>query len=183
MSASNPARRRTERGFTLLELMATVAIAAIVTTVAVPAVHGWLEQQRLAGVAGELSRDLRQARADALMRAEGVRFTLQQDDHGQACYLLHTGGAAECRCGAPGLAHCDGEGEVLKVVRFAAEQGLALQSSTGSILFSAEHGTATPTATLNLQDTRGHTVRHIVNLMGRVRSCSPQSAVPGYRAC
>lgn len=182
--STRPTRAHTAaRGFSLLELIVTVAIAAIVMSAAVPALHGWVEQQRLAGTAVELSRDLRQARADAVMRAEGVRFTLQRDEQGRTCYLLHTGAAADCRCGTAGPAHCDGTAQVLKAVRLDSDPGFALESSSRSILFSAEHGTATPTATLHLQDARGRAVQHVVNLMGRVRSCSPQAAVSGYRAC
>ena len=69
------------RGFTLIEMMATVAVAGIVTTTAVPSLHGWADQQRLKGIAGELSSDLQHARAEALLRNEGVRVTFV----GNAC--------------------------------------------------------------------------------------------------
>ena len=44
------------------------------------------------------------------------------------------------------------------------------------------HGTSTPTGTLRLVDSRGRAVHHVVNVMGRVRSCTP-AGVPGWRAC
>ena len=40
-----------------------------------------------------------------------------------------------------------------------------------------------PTGTLRVVGTNGHEVRHVINVMGRVRSCSPAPMVPGYRAC
>jgi len=32
-------------------------------------------------------------------------------------------------------------------------------------------------------DSQGKAIHHVVNIMGRVRSCSPQGDIPGYRAC
>jgi type IV fimbrial biogenesis protein FimT len=171
------------RGFTLVEMMVVVAVAGIVMTAAAPSLNGWVEQQRLSGIAGDLARDLRQARQEAVMRNESVRFTLQHDDAGAACYLLHTGGAGDCRCAATGPARCDGSAQALKQVQLDARQGFALRSSSPSVVFSPAHGTVSPTATLRLQDRGGRTVQHAVNLMGRVRSCAPLGAVSGYPAC
>jgi hypothetical protein len=39
------------------------------------------------------------------------------------------------------------------------------------------------TQTLRLASASGLAIQHVVNLLGRVRSCSPQGAVAGYRAC
>jgi type IV fimbrial biogenesis protein FimT len=170
------------RGFTLVELMMVVAVAGIVMTAATPSLNGWVEQQRLSNIAGDLARDLRQARSEAVMRNENVRFTLQHDG-GNVCYLLHTGDAGECRCDAAGPARCDGTAQAIKQVQLDAQQGFALQSTSPTVVFSPAHGTVSPTATLRLQDRRGRTVQHVVNVMGRVRSCAPQAAVSGYTAC
>jgi type IV fimbrial biogenesis protein FimT len=52
-----------------------------------------------------------------------------------------------------------------------------------SILFDSAKGTSTPTGTLRLMGKDQRAVHLVVNIMGRVRSCSPDSAVPGYKAC
>jgi type IV fimbrial biogenesis protein FimT len=49
--------------------------------------------------------------------------------------------------------------------------------------FDPLHGTATPTATWRVIARDGRAIHHVVNVMGRVRSCSPDAAVPGHRAC
>ena len=54
---------------------------------------------------------------------------------------------------------------------------------TGSVLFDPLHGTASPTATVRVTGLSGRAIHHVVNVMGRVRSCSPLGAVPGYRVC
>jgi type IV fimbrial biogenesis protein FimT len=40
-----------------------------------------------------------------------------------------------------------------------------------------------PTGTLRVVGAGGREVHHIINVMGRVRSCSPSPALPGYRTC
>lgn len=167
------------RGFTLIEMMATVAVAGIVATTAVPSLHGWADQQRLKGIASELSSDLQHARAEALLRNEGVRITFV----GNACYVVHTGAADRCRCDADGIGRCEGGAAPIKTVALPAATGVALQSNVRSVLFAPEHGTASPTATLRISGAQGRTVQHTVNLMGRVRSCAAQGAVAGYGAC
>ena len=60
---------------------------------------------------------------------------------------------------------------------------VSLLANVGSVLFDPLHGTISPTGTLRLVGTDARAVHHVVNIMGRVRSCSPQAAIPGYRAC
>lgn len=171
--------RAAARGFTLIEMMATVAVAGVVMTAAVPSLHGWVDQQRLKGIAGELSSDLQHARTEALLRNEGVRVTFT----GNACYVVHTGAADRCRCEADGTGRCDDGPAPIKAVLLPASQGVTLHANVRSVLFAPEHGTASPTATLRLNGAQGHTVQHTVNLMGRVRSCVAQGAIAGYAAC
>jgi len=71
----------------------------------------------------------------------------------------------------------------IKTVRLPADERVGLQANMGSIVFDPLHGTGTPTGTLRLTGRDGRAIHHVVNVMGRVRSCSPAGAVPGYRAC
>jgi type IV fimbrial biogenesis protein FimT len=61
-----------------------------------------------------------------------------------------------------------------------------VQGNVASILFDPLHGTSTPTGTLKIVGDSGRAVHHVVNIMGRVRTCSPVGAapaVPGFRVC
>ncbi len=51
------------------------------------------------------------------------------------------------------------------------------------MLFDPVRGTTTPTATVRVVAADGRAIHQIVNIMGRVRACSPGGAVSGYRAC
>lgn len=171
------------RGFTLIEMVATVAVAGIVMTAAAPSLGGWVDQQRLKGVAGELASDLQYARSEAVLRNQGVRVSFLGDLNAATCYVVHTGPADSCRCDAAGAPACEGGSQPLKSVALAAPARVALHSNVRSVLFSPEHGTASPAASLRLAGAQGRTVQHTVNVMGRVRSCSLQGSVSSYRAC
>lgn len=171
------------RGFTLIELAATVAVASIVMTAAVPSLNRWVDDQRLNGVAGELASDLQYARSEAVLRNEAVRVSFHGDADGAQCYLVHTGAADQCHCGDAQPAHCDGDAQPLKAVMLDPEARLRLQSNAASVLFAPEHGTASPAALVRVIGMQDRAVHHVVNIMGRVRSCSPQASVSGYRAC
>jgi type IV fimbrial biogenesis protein FimT len=58
--------RRSSAGFTMVELLVTIAIATILTTIAVPSFSGLIASQRAKTAASELFASLLQARSDAI---------------------------------------------------------------------------------------------------------------------
>lgn len=60
--------RRGQGGFTLIELMVTLAVAAIVVAMAVPSFQSVLNGSRLAGATNEMITSLQLARAEAIRR-------------------------------------------------------------------------------------------------------------------
>ena len=61
-----------ERGFTLLELMTALAVAAVLIAVGVPQLRDLTIQQRITGAAQDLHIDLALARNEAVTRATNV---------------------------------------------------------------------------------------------------------------
>lgn len=174
--------RAASRGFTLVEAAIVLAVAAITLSAAAPDFSGFIERQRLDGVASQLVSDIQFARSEAVLRNRGVRISLHQEAAG-ACYLVHTGAAADCECHADGSATCSGAATVLRSVALPLAERVGLSGGVSSIQFDPLHGTSTPTGTLRLTTASGRAVHHVVNLMGRIRSCSPQGRMPGYRSC
>jgi len=179
----NEQLRHGQRGITLIEACVTLAVVATVATSAAPSLRGMFDTRRLDGTASQLGHDLQFARGTAVARNQRVRFSV----HGTAtgsCYVIHTGSADQCECGnADGPAVCSGDAQEIKTIRLASADRVTLQSNVSSILFDPQHGTSTPTGTLHVVGADGREVHQIVNVMGRVRACSPQGRVPGYRAC
>ena len=78
---------------------------------------------------------------------------------------------------------CAGSARIIKGVTLATGERVSVAGNVASIAFDPLHGTSTPTGTLRLVGARGSAVHHVVNVVGRVRSCSPGGAVPGYSPC
>ena len=171
-----------QRGVTLVEACAVIAIAAILAAAAAPNMQGLIDGRRLEGAATELATDIQFARSEAVARNQPVRMSFHAGPDG-SCYVIHTGAADLCNCDAPGSAVCSASAHQIKTTTLATTDRVALQANVGSVLFDPLHGTSTPTGTLRVIGRQGRAIHHVINVMGRVRSCSPLGAMPGYRAC
>ena len=174
---------RKQRGVTLIETCVVTVITAITASTAIPGMQGLLETRRVDGVATLLATDIQWVRSEAVARNQPVRLTLHAGA-GSSCYVMHTGPADACTCSGAGPAVCTGAAarEIRTVVLPAAGK-VSLEGNVGSIVFDPMHGTSTPAGTLRVLGAQGRAVHHVVNVMGRVRSCSPLRSVPAYRAC
>lgn len=167
-------------GLTLVETAIAASVVAVAAAAAAPGMGSLIDARRLGGFAAQLAADLQLARNEAIVRNQAVRVSLNPI---AGCYVVHTGSAVQCICGTEGPALCTGGASQIRTVRWSAADRVALQSNSNSILFDPQHGTASPAATLRVTGADGRAVHHVVNLMGRVRSCAGLGSVPGYRAC
>jgi type IV fimbrial biogenesis protein FimT len=94
-------------GFTLVELMITITVAALLMTLGTPSLRSMVLRHRLEAAARELQADLAYARQEALRRGLDAHLAFQSGS--SWCYALSLGAAADCRLAATG-------GNVLKVV-------------------------------------------------------------------
>jgi type IV fimbrial biogenesis protein FimT len=177
---------RPQRGLTLIESAVTLAVAAVLACAAAPGFGALLERYRLTGLATQLASDIQWLRAEAALRNDTLRLSLYASNDG-SCYLLHSGSRSQCRCDAgSAAASCDGEAQAFKAVALPASGRLAVQANVSSIAFDPLHGTATPAGTLRVFASSGRAVHHVVNVLGRLRSCTPAAPgapLPGYPSC
>ena len=171
-----------QQGLSLIEATVTMAVAVVLAGTAAPSLFDFIGTRRLEAAATQLASDIQFVRTDAVARNQPVRLSFFNSADG-SCYVIHTGAAASCSCAATGPATCTGSAMQLKTVQLAVRDKVSVQANTGSVLFDPLHGTASPTASLRVLGANGRAVHHIVNVMGRVRSCSPLNAMPGYAAC
>lgn len=172
-----------QRGLTLIETAIVVAVMAIVAATVAPSLAGFIDARRLDGAASRLAADIQFVRSEAVARNKALRVSFHSTPNASTCWVVHAGPAAQCACSDSGVAVCSGAAVGIKAVVLPAGERVAVAANVGSIVFDPLHGTSTPTGTLRLVATSGRAIHHIVNVVGRVRSCSPGAAVPGYRAC
>ena len=175
-------RTRRERGITLLEVVAVLAVTAIVVATAVPDLGALIALRRLEGAARNLAADLQFARSEAIARNRSLRLSIRGGVDA-SCWIVHTGAAGDCDCAIATGVVCAPAAIAIRSVVLPAADRVSVAANVASIVFDPLHGTSTPTGTLRLVDFRGRAIHHVVNVVGRVRSCSPAGAVAGYAAC
>lgn len=176
-----------QRGVTLVEAAATLCICGISATIAVGTLSTTLVKQRLAGVSAELATDLRYARSEAVARGQQVRIAFFTSEPA-SCYVIHTGPKGSCSCNSVGVTTCSADAQQLKTQHMAHDRRVRLidRSIDNSIGFNPTNGTVTPTLTVNAIADDGRTISTIVNIMGRVKHCTPRNEnerVSGYPIC
>jgi type IV fimbrial biogenesis protein FimT len=171
------------RGLSLIETMCSLAIMAILIGGALPMFHDLHASQALQATAALLETDIQFAKSQASTSGRPVRLSVQAVQGGTSCYVVHTGAANACRCQGGGKAVCDAGATLLRLSEQSGPSGIALAPLQRSILFDAGKGTVTPTATFKVTDRDGRTIHQVVNIMGRVRSCTPNPGFAGLRTC
>ena len=172
----------TQRGLTLIEGCVTLAIVSILAGTAAPSFIESNKNRVLDGSVAEMATDLFLARSEATAHQEGVRVSFHNVTTG-SCMLIHTGATADCGCNSSGVAQCSNGATLIKGNYYSQSRGVALAANVASIRFDPTHGMATPTGTIRLTTASGQEVHHVVNITGRVRSCSPGGSAKGYKAC
>jgi type IV fimbrial biogenesis protein FimT len=176
-----PTNRR-QRGITLVEQLAAVAITTVVAGSVLPGFDRLSQRKALESAAASVRADLQHARGLAVSLDQRVRLRVQQDARG-VCYLVHTGAAGACSCADTNTPVCRDGARTLREERWSASRGLTMSSNTSSMLFDAALGTVTPTGTLEISNRYGESVRLVVNIMGRVRSCAVGGPAAGLPRC
>jgi type IV fimbrial biogenesis protein FimT len=171
---------------TLIESLIVVTIAALLMGAALTDFRRLRERRQLESAAAQLETDLMATRSLAVARNHGVRVGFESSTQ-FSCYVIHVGAPDDCHCTAEGATTCRPGAEAFRTVVFPAPGPVLLRSNVRSILFDGTKGTSTPTGTLRLIASDGAAIHQIVNIMGRVRSCSPPlptgERLPGYPAC
>ncbi|WP_431052734.1 pilus assembly FimT family protein [Roseateles sp. L2-2] len=176
-----------------------------VALLAAPDLRDWLWRQRLANAAQAVLGDLQLARSEAIQGARNVILRFGGDASAVSgsgsgrCYVVHTGAVAsgvsgatvpatapaancDCRLDAPPV--CDGGAQAIKQTRWQGGRGQAeIVSNVPSMLFSGRQGTVSVSGTIEVRMTGIGSVRHIVSITGRVRSCTPDGALSRLPRC
>lgn len=172
-------------GYTLVELMVAVALLALLLALSLPSWQNFVMRRQLDGLSARLQTDLHLLRSTTVARNQPLRLSFFSSTAG-TCYLIHSGSAADCRCeiDATGsaLPQCDAGTELLRS-QVVADARWRLKANVASMAVDPRHGTFSPTGSIELVHSSGLSLRHVVNILGRTRLCTPAAALSGIAAC
>lgn len=174
--------RRNNRGFTLVELCAGIAVCAAVVGQAVPAMSQMRQEQLLRASAETLASDLRFARSEAARTSDSVYFRISGKG-ANACYVMHTGARNDCDC-AGGQAVCKtATSTVIKAEWLPSSQPVRLRSNAETLEFQHRQGLVTQTGSIDLSLDKGTGIRQVVAITGRARTCYTGTKLAGMSKC
>lgn len=177
-----------ERGFTLLELLMTVAVLAIIVSIAVPSMRSAAEKRRVIGAAEQIYSQLQLARSEAIARSAPVFMNIEAG----ANWAIGISDDPTCdptdNAPACTLSDANGNNPITRVFTSNEHRDVSIAATQNQINFRSQRGTATG-ASINVISTgdTGYLMSVIVGPLGQVTMCSSNADaskyVSGYRPC
>lgn len=172
-------------GFTVIEMLVTMMIVAVLLALAVPMFQDFMDRGRLVSAADSLVADLQLARTEAIRNNQNVMVSFQSGNgwcyglivSGTACNCSVTGAASAGYCSLKRVASTDFNSVTIpnaSAITFASNQ-------TG---FDPVRGTALNAGEVTLESTGGRQAKVSLALLGRVGLCAPASSnITSYPTC
>lgn len=179
---------RRHTGFSLIELMVTLAVLAIIVATAAPSFQSFLDKNRVVGAAEAVYTQAQAARSEAVKQSADMVLVVSSGASWCVGFSRNTGTPCDCTAAIDDEDACsviaDGTNSVLKVVDGSAFNGVTVGAGApASMTFSGVRGATTGAGSIQLQSALGRQMQVQVNAIGRVRLCSPSASVGGYPSC
>lgn len=177
-----------QTGVTLVELMVTIAVAAILLALAVPSFVDFAQRYELRGVADNLMSSIGAAREEAIKRDSLVKVNFVAVGSGfcMGADTVATPAAAACDCSSATCAvgYPSAAGDLRRVTlegtpAFGSDTAFVIDPKTGTLADITDAGS------IQLTVPRGYGVAVKVNALGRALLCTPagKKALAGVEAC
>lgn len=171
-------------GFTLIELMAAVAVIGVLAALAVPSFQGMLERNRLKQAVEGLKSDMQFARTEAIKRSTDIKISRTAGNAGAWCYGLSATPptTAACDCNQSTVTVAD-DCEIKSVLGTAYNATNLLITDTKA--FDFRRGTIVGIGYNVNFTTANYSARVVISTVGRVRVCTPagMTGLPEYPDC
>lgn len=174
---------QTQRAFTLIELMVSLAVLGLVLSFVISSFSGMLGRQRLQAAAENLYDTLLLARAESISRNANVYINVVAG--ASWCYGIDD--TASCNCSTSNDCQIDA---ITKVTSMTDYTGITLNTTDATTFrYDARRGLPETTSDNNISEssynftnTEGDAVRVTINPVGRVKLCT-STGFRGYLAC
>lgn len=168
-------------GFSLVETLTAVSVAAMLAMIAVPNFAAFLEARRASGATENIRAFLQFARSESIRQMRPMVVTYAMD--GGTSWQLGMREGDECDPGETDLgapASCSipqSGGRSRSILDGANFPGISARANRASTHFDPVHGTAGGSnVTITITTASGAEARTIVSNVGRIRTCSPAGA-------
>jgi len=172
-----------QKGIALIESMVVLTLAAILSALAVPSFKDMMINRRLEGRAREYVTHMNWARSLAVSTNQAVNLHIATGESA-SCYVVFQGPVNACTCNGNG-AVCTTPGNERLVIVFSHSDSVRVSARTESATtrISPAQGTISPTLTAIFAADNGKAIHNISNILGRTRTCTPETASFGFRIC
>lgn len=165
---------KSEKGFSLVEVIVAVTLIAVLTIIAVPSLRNYIQRNRLVGTGQQLYYMMQLARSEAVKRNTNVFVSLVPGSNW--CYGINTG--ATCNCSVANSCNLGRTTAPNSVNLTLSTSGL----TSNSVRFEPNHGAASSSGSATFTTSDGSTAISVkIGLLGSLTLCSGQ--LTGYQAC
>lgn len=185
------------KGFTVIELMITIGVLAVLMSLALPSYRAIIEKRHVTSGAEQLAAFLSVAQMEAVKRSENVTVSLGWTDNETWCVGTVIGTTAcDCTNTDPDTADCKIDSQVRiiddsnlnypGIVDSIDTDGHFIFDPARGLVFDSDVSASYDAAELNLLSDDGtYALKVQVTSTGRVKICSASGdkAVPGYHLC
>ena len=189
-----PPRRRPPAagGVTLVELMVTLAIVAVLIAVALPSMRDFVARKRLEGMAQEVVTDLRMIKAHQIQNRPNMGTAIGiSSNESKTCYMLFVRGnnVFNCDCGLPADQACGepgpGSPSLIRQVDIPRSSGIEIAASRAVLAFSSYNGMPASANTIRITLTSSTAGQLVVstNPTGLPSLCSMSGSFGSIRPC
>ncbi|WP_018865514.1 MULTISPECIES: GspH/FimT family pseudopilin [unclassified Thioalkalivibrio] len=177
------ANRSSSPGFTLIELVVTLAVMAILLAASVP-VFNMIEQRRVVGAAESALHQIQIARTEAIKQGRDIYFVSEAGS--EWCHGISE--SPDCSCSVENsctVRMAGTEDPVERTVRANQFRNIDMPAGDLEIQFSHVRGTAVSgaPATLEFSSPKGYGMEVEINAIGRPSVCGTDNGRAGYRSC
>lgn len=183
MTRMHTQRKRSQEGFTLVELIIAVVVFGILMTIAVPSFTELMDSIRVKRAGDAVNAFLVNAKSEAIKQNTIVRVVVQEADSG-ATWCLGMTTANTCDCLTDGACLING---AERRVTYTSYKNITMDEPDDGHVFQFRplRGTVPvgSNETIELESTNGIKLNVMVGTTGRIRMCSPDGSAGGYASC